>query len=118
VVHGQFTVRTESGGYQTVEVQVGQVGSVSTTAITITSSDGYSHSYAVSPSTIVDSQRDGISSVAAKDQVRVLATQSGGQDTATSIADLTKLQSSRKGFGFAPAPENGAGPDAASTSAD
>lgn len=102
VLHGQFTVRTQNGGYQTVLVQVGKAGPVSAGSITVTSTDGYSHTYAVSPSTAVDAQRDGISSVAGQDQVRVLAVHAGSKDTATAVTDLTKLQGSRAGFGLGP----------------
>ena len=102
VVHGQFTERTRTGTYQTVEIQVGEVGSVSATSITVTSTDGYSHTYAVAASTVVDAQRDGISSVTKGDQVRITATTVSGKDTATNIADSTKVGASRNGFGFGP----------------
>jgi hypothetical protein len=100
VVHGQFTERTASGGYQTVEIQVGKVTAVSTTSITLTSTDKYSHSYTVAASTVVDSQRGGISSVAVGDQVQLTATTASGKDTATNIVDTTKIGASRQGFGF------------------
>ena len=102
VVHGQFTTRTASGGYQTVEVQTGKVTSVSATSISVTSADGYSHTYGVTASSVVDSQRDGISSVAKGDQVQVTATTVSGKATVTSIVDTTKVGASRKGFGFGP----------------
>jgi hypothetical protein len=106
VVHGQFTTRTSSGGYQTVAVQVGKIATVSSTAISVTSTDGYSHSYTVTASTVVDAQRDGIGSVAVGDQVRVVATTKGSQDTATNVVDTTKIGASRQGFGFG-RPQNG-----------
>jgi hypothetical protein len=102
VVHGQATTRTKSGGYQTVDIQLGKVTKVSATSITVASTDGYSHTYVVSASTVVDAQRDGISSVGKADQVDVIATQSGNTATATNIVDMTKVQSSRAGFGFGP----------------
>ena len=49
-------------------------------------------------------ERDGIGSVTTGDQVRVLATKVNGTDTATNIADTTKMGASRKGFGFGPGP--------------
>jgi hypothetical protein len=109
VVHGQFTERTKTGTYQTVEIQVGKVGSVSATSITVTSTDGYSHTYAVVASTVVDAQRAGISSVAKGDQVRIAATTVSGKDTATNIADSTKVGASRNGFGFGPRGRRGPG---------
>ena len=62
-LHGQVVVAKPGGGYQTVDVQNGQVMAVSTTSITLKSADGFSKSYAVAGSTIVDAQRDGIGSV-------------------------------------------------------
>jgi hypothetical protein len=117
VVHGQFTERTASGGYQTVEIQVGKVTAVSATTITVLSTDKYSHSYTVAASTVVDAQRDGISSVAVGDQVQVNATTAAGKDTATNIVDTTKIGASRKGFGFGFGPGRPGGPSAPSAPA-
>jgi hypothetical protein len=102
-VHGEFTTSTPSG-YKTVEVQAGKVAAVSPTSITVTSPDGYTHTYAVTSSTLVDAQRGGISSVAKGDQVQIVATTVSHKDTATNIADTTKIGASRKGFGFGPRP--------------
>jgi hypothetical protein len=109
VVHGQATVRTRDGSYQTIAFQVGSVTAVSSTSITVKSADGVSLTYAVMATTIVNAQRDGISTIKSGDQVRVIATQSGSTSTATSITDMTKLKSSRAGFGFGPEP--GASPN-------
>jgi hypothetical protein len=110
VLHGDFTTRKAGGGYQTVMVQVGQVTDVSTTSITVRSADGYSHSYAVTSSTVVDAQRDGISSVKKGDQVRVLATTVNSQDTAANIVDTTRVGAGRKSFGFGARPVSPATP--------
>jgi hypothetical protein len=121
VVHGQFTQRTPSGGYQTVEVQTGKVASVNATSIKVTSADGFSHIYTVSPSTVVDAQRDGIASVASGDQVQISATTVKGTDTAANIIDITKVGASRSGFGFGPGGRGGppaAGSTAAGTTDD
>jgi hypothetical protein len=99
-LHGQFVVPKSGGGYQTVDVQNGQVTAVSTTSITLKSADGYSKSYAVGASTIVDAQRDGIGSVKVGNKVMLLATVSGGTATATSITDLTLLPQRHRGFGY------------------
>ena len=98
-LHGQFVVAKPGGGYQTVDVQNGQVTAVSNTSITLKSSDGFTHSYTVSGSTIVDAQRNGISSVKVGNQASVMATVSGSTATATSIMDLTLLQQEHPGFG-------------------
>jgi hypothetical protein len=103
VVHGQFTV-PQGSGYKTVEVQVGTASSVSPSSITVTSADHYRHTYTVTSATVVDAQRDGISSVKNGDQVRILATTSKGADVAASITDTTKLGASGKQFGFPFAP--------------
>jgi hypothetical protein len=98
-LHGQFVVAKPGGGYETVDVQNGKVTAVSSTSITLKSSDGFTKSYAVANSTMVDAQRDGIGSVKAGNQADVLATVSGSNATATSITDMTLLGQSRPGFG-------------------
>jgi hypothetical protein len=99
-LHGQFVVPKSGGGYQTVDVQSGQVTAVSTTSITLKSRDGYTKTYVVASSTMVDAQRDGIGSVKAGNQVSVVATVSGAAATATNVADMTLMQGSRSHFGF------------------
>jgi len=91
-VHGQVVLAKPGGGYQTVDMQRGKVTAVSTNSITVRSGDGFTASYAVAASTMVDAQRDGIGSVKVGNQVSVFASVSGSQATATSITDLTLLQ--------------------------
>ena len=98
-LHGQLVVAKPGGGYQTVDVQTGQVTAVSTTSITLKSTDGFTKSYVVTSSTLVDAQRDGIGSVKIGNQATMLATVSGSIATATSINDLTLLQQGHAGFG-------------------
>jgi hypothetical protein len=99
-LHGQLVVPKSGGGYETVDVQNGQVTAISTTSITLKSADGYSKSYAVVSSTIVDAQRDGIGSVKVGNKVTLMATVSGSTATATSITDLTLLPQGHPGFGY------------------
>lgn len=99
-LHGQLVVPKPGGGYETVDVQNGQVTAISTTSITLKSADGYSKSYAVVSSTIVDAQRDGIGSVKVGNKVVLMATVSGSTATATSITDVTLLPQGRPGFGY------------------
>ncbi len=106
IVHGQVTVRSGTG-YKTVEIQTGKVSKVGSTSITVVSPDGYSHSYAVLSTTQVNSQSGGISSVSTNDQVVVTASEVSGKDTVTNLIDLTKIQGSRRAFGFGPPPANG-----------
>lgn len=110
VVHGVFTVRNGSG-YRVEEVQTGvvQPGN-SSTSITVNSADGYSQTYTVQPSTEVNSQAGGISTVKSGDRVRVEALQQGSGYTATDIVDMTQIGSSRQGFGFGPPAPPASGP--------
>lgn len=111
-LHGQLVVTKPGGGYETVDVQTGEVTAVSTTSITLKSADGYSGSYAVTSTTVVDAQRDGIGSVKVGDQAAVLATVSGSTATATDVTDLTLLQQSHQGFGFGRPASGGSGAQA------
>jgi hypothetical protein len=103
-LHGQFVMAKPGGGYQTVDIQNGKVTAVSATSITLRSSDGYSHTYAITSSTLVDAQRNGISSVKAGHQVSLTATVSGSTATAVGVLDRTLLQQGRQAFGFGGGP--------------
>jgi len=91
-VHGSAVVPKPGGGYQTIAFQNGKVTAASSTSITLHSADGYSHSYRVTSSTLVNAQRDGIGSIKAGNQVIVTATVSGSTATATRIIDVSLLQ--------------------------
>ena len=99
MLHGQFVIAKSGGGYQTVDVQDGQVTAVSATSMTVKSSDGFTKTYVVTSSTTVDAQRDGIGSVKAGNQASVFATVSGSTVTAASVADMTLLRQDHHGFG-------------------
>ena len=58
-VHGTAVVPKPGGGYRTIAFQNGKVTAVSSTSITLHGADGYSHSYRVTSSTLVNAQRDG-----------------------------------------------------------
>jgi hypothetical protein len=90
-VHGKIVVPKPGGGFQTVDVQRGAVTAVSSTSITLKSADGFTKTYTVTSSTLVDAQRSGIGSVKVGNQVVVSAVQSGSGATASSIADLTLM---------------------------
>jgi hypothetical protein len=108
VLHGSFVVPKASGGTVTVDIQNGKVTSVSQSSITLKSSDGFTQTYAVTGSTTVEAQRNGIGSVKVGDQVWVTATASGGTVTATRVADLTQIQADRgHWFGSLSAPTSG-----------
>jgi hypothetical protein len=99
-LHGQIVLAKPGGGYQTVDFQNGRVTAVSATSITLKSADGYTRSYAITGSTAVDAQRDGIGSVKVGNQVSVSATVAGSAATAVTVTDLTLLQQGRQAFGF------------------
>lgn len=98
-LHGQFVVPRSGGGYQTEDTQRGSVTAVSTSSITVKSADGFTKTYQVTSSTIVDAQRDGIGSVKDGHQVSVLATVSGGTATVSNIQDLSLLRAGNPGPG-------------------
>jgi hypothetical protein len=91
-LHGEYTTVKPGGGYQTIDIQQGQVTAVSTSSITVKSDDGFSKSYAVTATTLVDAQRDGIGSIKVGDTVSVRATVDGGAATATDIADRSEIR--------------------------
>ena len=97
-MHGTVVVPKSGGGYQTVAFQNGKVTAVSSTSITLRSADGYSHTYQVTSSTMVNAQRDGIGSIKNGNQVMVDATVSGSTTTAVRIVDLSLLQQGLHSF--------------------
>ena len=102
-VHGTVVVPKPGGGYQTIAFQNGKVTAVSSTSITLRSADGYSHTYQVTSSTMVNAQRDGIGSIKAGNQVMVDATVSGSTATTVRVVDLSLLQQGlHRFFGGAP----------------
>jgi hypothetical protein len=90
-IHGQFVAPKPGGGYQTIDTQRGTVTAVSSSSITVKSSDGYIKTYNVTSSTHVVARRAGISTVKTGQTVSVLATISGSSATAAQIVDFTSL---------------------------
>jgi hypothetical protein len=110
VVHGEFVV-PKNGGFETLDLQTGKVTDVSSTSITVQSDDGFSKTYAVTDTTLVNSARDGIGSIKKDNTVRVTATVSGSTATAVDIIDVTMIQAQRPNF----APDRPARPGASTT---
>lgn len=92
-LHGTLVLPKQGGGTVTAEIQNGKVTSVSQSSITLKSTDGFTKTYTVTASTIVDAQREGIGSVKVGDQVWVAATVSGGTVTAVRVLDISQLRS-------------------------
>ena len=91
-LHGTLVLPKPGGGTVIMEIQNGSVASVSRSSITLKSEDGFTRTYAVTGSTLVDARRDGIGSVKTGDQAWVTATASGGTVTAIRVADLSQLR--------------------------
>lgn len=109
VIHGEFVRPDGNGGYQTIDTQVGTVTSVDASSITVKSADGFSKTYGVTSSTLVDAGRDGIGSVKTGDTVRVLAKVEGSSATAFDVEDVTNLRTLRQQWSpRRPAAPNGA----------
>jgi len=90
-IHGEYVQPDGSGGYRTVDQQVGDVTSVSSSSITLKSADGFSKTYSVDQNTVVNAGRDGIASVKSGDKVSVNAVVANGQAAARSVQDQTTL---------------------------
>ncbi|MBV9410256.1 MAG: hypothetical protein JO148_01560 [Acidimicrobiia bacterium] len=90
-IHGEFVQPDGSGGYRTVDEQVGDVTSVSSDSISVKSADGFSKTYSVDQNTAVNSGRDGIANVKNGDKVSVNAVVTDGKAAARSVQDLTTL---------------------------
>ncbi len=109
-IHGSFVAPKAGGGYQTVHTQRGTVTAVSATSITVTSEDGYAKTYAVTATTVVHAQRDGIASIAKGDEVMLIGIESGDTVTAVQIMDRTGVKA-----GLAPLAPPRPTPSASST---
>jgi hypothetical protein len=97
IEHGQVTVR-KNGADETIDIQHGTVSAVSSTSITVKSTDGFTDTYAVSSDTIVDAESAGIGSVKTGDNVYVSATTSGSTLTAIGVIDTTAVKDGRAHF--------------------
>jgi hypothetical protein len=109
-LHGEFVVPDGNGGYRTVQTQRGVVTAVSSTSLSVKSEDGFTKTYVLTPSTMVNAGRDGIATVAKDEEVAVVANVAGGTSTAIDVRDLTKLKAQRELYGPRHAPK---GPDPA-----
>jgi hypothetical protein len=107
VLHGEF-VRRNGNGYQTVDVQVGQVTAVSSSSITVNSSDSFKKTYSVTTNTLVNAGRDGIGTVKVNDNVSVQAVVNGTTTEAANIVDQTSLRSIHQHWLPAPPPSSSA----------
>ena len=94
-IHGEFTTRAPGGGYQRVATQFGEVTQVSSASLTVRSEDGFSRTYAVNDSTLVNAGNDGIADVRQGDQVHVTAIVADGNARAVDVRDVTQIKALR-----------------------
>ncbi|MFI9386025.1 DUF5666 domain-containing protein [Kutzneria sp. NPDC052558] len=87
VSHGEVTLRGKN--HRVVDVQRGQVQSVSPTSLTVKSDDGFTATYTVDADTKIRKagKASAITDVHNGDTVAVVATKSNGADTATRVAE-------------------------------
>jgi len=87
VSHGELTLGGKN--HRVVDVQRGQVQSVSSTSVSVKSDDGFTATYTVDTNTKIrkDREASAIGDVHNGDTVVVVATKANGADTATRIAD-------------------------------
>jgi hypothetical protein len=96
-LHGTYVVSDGNGGYLTELTQTGTVSAVSSSSITVKSTDGFTKTYVVSGSTSVDNGSDAIGDVATGHTVRVVATSANDQATATQIQDTNIASTTQQG---------------------
>jgi hypothetical protein len=100
-VHGEFTV-PDGTGWRTIAMQRGAVTAVSSTSLSVKSKDGYTRTYVITATTLVNAARDGIGSIKTGDEVGVMATVKSGTATAVDVRDVSQIQKQRKDFGPPP----------------
>ena len=88
VEHGEFTVHTKTGD-KVVDVQRGVVTAVNASSVTVKSTDGFSTTYTIDPTTKVhkDKKTAAVSQIATNDRVRVHAIKVGSTLTAQPVGD-------------------------------
>lgn len=99
-LHGEFVVKKDGGGYQTVATQRGEVTAVSKDSITLKSEDGYSRTYTLTADTLVNAAREGIGDVKTGNTVVVTALVADGKATATTLRDGTVRKAAGDKWGF------------------
>ena len=91
ILHGEVVLAKEGGGTYTVLVQKGVVTEVSGESVTVRSADDFTTTFAVTGDTTVKGDTEDLTSVAAQEEVLVIAPKSGDQQTATVLLNLTDL---------------------------
>jgi hypothetical protein len=86
--HGEFTMHAKTGD-KVMDAQRGVVTEVNAGSVTVKSTDGFTATYTISPTTKVhkDKKTATVSQIALNDRVRVLANKTANTDTAQRISD-------------------------------
>ena len=115
-LHGELVVPQEDGtGTRTITVQSGTVTAVSSTRVSVRSTDGFTATYVVNSSTRV-AGTSGISAVKKDHEVFVVATKSGSTLTAIRVGDRTLREQRRPDDDDRRAPQSPTPSPSASTS--
>lgn len=101
-LHGEYVASNGKNGTRTMLIQTGTVTAVSSSSVSVRSTDGFAGTYVVGSGTKVDDGATTIGKVKTGHTVTVVATKS--DRTATSILDTTLLGGSNGG------PQNNTGP--------
>jgi hypothetical protein len=90
-LHGQFTVERK-GQPAVVDVQRGAITKVDSTSLEVKSTDGFTATYVLNPSTTVraDGKKGAVSDLTVGKQVGVLADDAGGHPAARAVRVLKK----------------------------
>jgi hypothetical protein len=96
-LHGTFVTGSD-GSYVTRVMQTGQVTAVSSTSITVKSTDGYTKSYSLSSSTTVNGGQSQVSAIETGHTVTVIAAESGAASTVTDQSLATTGQNGQGGL--------------------
>ncbi|WP_067172822.1 hypothetical protein [Microtetraspora niveoalba] len=103
-VHGELVVPKRGGGYQTVITQTGKVTAIKQDSVSVKSTDGYAHTYAIDDSTRVCADRKGLKDITIGDTVWVISPGKENNSPAALIVNLSRPQwPSRQGGAGSPA---------------
>jgi hypothetical protein len=91
-VHGDFVVRTSSGGFATERYQTGRITKLGAASITVTSQDNYVGEYRIARTSVLNHGAIDLANLKVGDPVTVIATLSGNIATATTISDFAGKQ--------------------------
>lgn len=81
-LHGELTVPSKDGKYETIDVQRGTVSKVTATTLTVRSEDGFTRTYAITKSIA--------SGIAKGDEVQLVATVSNGNATVMRLTAISQ----------------------------